>query len=108
MAYVEVELRGENAVAVVQEKAVAVVSWYRFAQLLQGPLRRGMRRDIGMQNAAGRMFHHDQDIEEAKGGCDDHTEVTRDDRLGMIADKGAPGLRGHALAWPSVETLRHV
>src|SRR5262249_35082165 len=43
-----------------------------------------------------------------KGGRDDHEEVTRDDRLGMIADKGAPALRCRALAWPPVERLRHV
>jgi len=48
--------------------------------------------DIGMQNAAGRMFHHDKHVEEAKGGCDDDAEVTRHDRLRMIADKGCPAL----------------
>ena len=37
MADVLVELRGENAVAVMQQEVVAVVRWYGFAQLLERP-----------------------------------------------------------------------
>src|SRR5215831_1952314 len=103
-----VELRGENAVPIMQQKAIGVVSRDRFTQLLQRPRRRRVRRDIGVQHAAGRMFHHDKHIKEAKGGRDDHAEVTRDDRLSMIADKGTPALRCRALAWPPVERLWQV
>src|SRR5215471_4514013 len=108
VSYALVKRLREDTVAVMQEKAVAVVSRYRLTQLLQRPRRRRVHRDIGVQNAVGRMFHHDKHGEEAKGGRDDHAEVTRDDRLGMIADKGAPAVRCRALAWPPVERLRHV
>jgi hypothetical protein len=47
---------GEDTVAVMDEEAVAVIRRYRFAQLLQGPLRRGMRRDVDMEQAAAGVF----------------------------------------------------
>ena len=74
-----------------------MVRWDRFTQLLQRPGRRGVRGHIGMQNPAGRVFHHHKHIEEAKGRRDHHAEVTGDDRLGMIADKGSPALRCRTL-----------
>src|ERR1043166_5687797 len=92
VSYALVKRLREDAVAVTQEKAVAVVSRYRLTQRLQRPRRRRMHHNIGVQHAAGRMFHHDKHVEEAQGGRDDHAEVTRDDRLGMIADKGTPAL----------------
>ena len=45
-----------------------------------------MCRHLGMQNAVGRVFHDDKDIEQAKGRRDD-AEVARNDGLGMIAAK---------------------
>jgi hypothetical protein len=41
------------------------------------------------------MFHHHEDIQEAKRGRDHDAEVARDDGLGMIADKGPPTLGRH-------------
>src|SRR5262249_45410687 len=108
VSYALVKRLREDTVAVMQEKAVAVVSRYRLTQLLQRPRRRRMHRNIGVQNAAGRMLHHDKHVGEARGGRADHAEVTRDDRLGMIANKGAPALRCRALAWPLVVRRRHV
>jgi hypothetical protein len=70
VTYALVKLRGENAVPIMQKEAVAMVSRDRFAELVEGPGSRGMRRDIDMQDATGGMFHHHKDIEQAKGGCD--------------------------------------
>ena len=61
-----------------------------------------------VEYAARGMFHHDKHVEQAKGGRDHHTEVTRDDRLGMMADKGAPVLRGRAFASTMIHALWHV
>src|SRR4029450_2336996 len=73
--YALVKRQRKNAVAVMHEKPAAVVSRNRLTQLLQRPGRRGVRCDIGMQDTAGRMFHHDKHVEEAQGGCDDDAEV---------------------------------
>jgi hypothetical protein len=40
------------------QETVAVVYWYRVAQLLEGPLSGGVLRDIGMQDSAACVFHH--------------------------------------------------
>src|SRR5262249_53750180 len=68
MTYALVKLRGENAVPIMQKEAVAMVSRDRCAELVEGPGRRGMRRDIDMQDAMGGLFHHHKDIKHAKGG----------------------------------------
>ena len=108
VAYALVELLREDAVAVMDEEAVGMVRWNRFAQLLQRPRGRGMRRHIGMEDAAGGMFHDHKHVEEAKGRRDHDTEVTRHDRLGMIAHKGLPALGRHAFPSPRVQALRHI
>jgi hypothetical protein len=51
-----------------------------------------MSGHIHMQNPAGRKFHDDEDVEEAKSRCDHHAEVARNNRLGMIPHKGHPAL----------------
>ena len=61
-----------------------------------------------VEYAPRRMFHHDKDVEQAQGGRDDDAEVTRDDRLGMIAHKGAPALRGRAFTSTMVHAHGHV
>ena len=78
--------------------------WDRLTQLLQRPARRGVRGDIGMENAARGVLHHDQDIEQAKGGCDHDTEITGDDRPGMVADKGPPALGRATVSPPTIQT----
>jgi hypothetical protein len=85
-----------------------MVSRNGFAELLHRPMRCRVRRDIDMQDATGGMFHHDKDIEQAKRGCDDDAEVARDDRPGMVADKGSPTLRGRALPSAMIHALGHI
>ena len=67
-----------------------------------------MCRHMAMEYAARGMFHHDKDVEQAKGGRDHDTEVARDDRLGMIADKSAPVLQSRALASTSIQAFGHI
>ena len=62
-----VKLLREDAIAVMQQASVGMVSGNRFAELLQGPRRCRMRRDIGMQDAARGMLHEDEHVEETKG-----------------------------------------
>ena len=61
--YALVELLGENAVAIMQQKTVTMVSRDGFTQLLQRPVRRRVCRHIAMHNTAGRVFHQDKDVE---------------------------------------------
>jgi hypothetical protein len=67
-----------------------------------------MRRDIGMQHPARGVFHDDKDIEEPRGRRDHDAEVARDDRLGLIADKGPPALERDTVVATTVEVLGHI
>ena len=101
-----VELLRENAVAVMEQKAILMVSRDRFTELLQRPGGGRVRCDIGMQHAAGRMFHQHKHVEQAKSCGDHHAEVTGDNRLGMYfrtvrGDTRTPSLRTSSLAMRS-------
>ena len=106
--YAAVKLRREDAIAIMDEEAIAMVRWDRFAQLLQCPGGCGMRGHIDMQNPACGVFHQHKHVEEAKGRRDHHTEVTGHDRLGMIAHKGPPALRRHTFPSTRVQALRQI
>src|SRR4029450_5633105 len=67
-----------------------------------------MSHHIAVKHAARGVLHHHKDVEEAKGGGDHHTEITRDDRLRMIAYKRLPALGGPAMPLTGVHTLGHV
>ena len=54
--YMLVELRRGDAIAVMYEETVGMVSRDRFAQLLESPLGQGVCGYVGMQAAAGRMI----------------------------------------------------
>jgi hypothetical protein len=96
-----IELLGEDAVPVMDQEAVAVVSWDRFAQLLHRPVGCWVLGHMDMQDSAAGVFHHHKHIERLEGGCDHYAEITGDDRLGMIAHEGEPALRRDVLM-PSV------
>ena len=108
VTYALIKLLGENAVAVMEQETVGMVSGNCFAQLLQGPRRCRMRRDIGMHDAARGMVHDDEYVEEAKGCCDHHAEITGHDGLGMIAHKGLPSLGRRAFPSPRVQALGQI
>src|SRR5712691_7392069 len=108
VAYALIKLLGENAVAVMNQEAVGMVSGNRFAQLLEDPRRGRIRRDIGMYDTARGMFHNDEDIEKAKGCCHHHAEVTCDDRLGMMTHKSLPSLRRRAFPSTRIQALGQI
>jgi hypothetical protein len=61
-----VKLGRENAIAIMDEKAVTVVGRDGFAQLLQSPGSRGVDCDITVHNPPGLMFDDYQDIEQSE------------------------------------------
>lgn len=93
-----IKLQGEDAIPVMQEKAIGVVSRDRLAQLLHGPLRGGVCGDVAVQEAPCRVFHDHKNVQQVKGRRDDHTKVAGDNGLGMVPDKGGPALGCHAAA----------
>ena len=105
MAYALVELLGEDGIAVMEQETRGVIGWDRLTQLLQRPPCRGMCGHVGMQNPASRVFHDHKDVEEPKRHRDHDAEVTGDDRLGMVADKGPPALRRDAVMPPRSRRL---
>ena len=54
-----IELRGEDAIAVVNDEPVALVSGNALAELLQCPFRRGMLRHIEVDDSARSHLHHE-------------------------------------------------
>jgi hypothetical protein len=106
--YALIALVGEDTIAVMDQEAGAMVSWDRFMQLLQGPVFGGMVGYMRMENPAAGVFRHDKHIEEAKRGRDHHAEIAGDDRLGMIAHKGAPALRWDASMSSMVQARGHI
>jgi hypothetical protein len=103
-----VELRREDAIAVMYEVTVGMVSRDRFAQLLESPLGDGVYGYVGMQATADRMIGDDKHIEAAKAGCDHHTEIIRHDRLRMVADLDPPALRRGAIMLTTAQRLEHI
>ena len=87
MAHTLIKRLGIAAVSVMNQEAVAKVRWHRVTQLVEGPRQNEMGCRIDVQDPAGGMFHHDQQIQEAKRGRDQHTKVTRHDRPPMILTK---------------------
>src|SRR5919106_132880 len=87
MPYTLVNCFGENGISVMDEHAVCMVSRDRFTELLYGPLRSGMRRDVDVNESATGEFNHHEHIEHAEGRRDHHTEVTGHDALGVITDE---------------------
>ena len=74
------------------QEAIRVIGWKRFAELLHGPLRSRMRRDIDVKESAARILNDHKHVEHAKRRRDYHTEITGHYALGMIADERGPGL----------------
>ena len=89
MTHAVINCFGENRISVMNENAVRVVSRNSFAELLNDPLSRRLCGHIDMKQLSTRMFNHHKHIEDTEGRDDCDAEVTRNDALGMIADKVA-------------------
>src|SRR5215831_17861889 len=108
MTHALIDVFGENSIPVMDEHAVGMISRDCFSELLHGPRRRGMSRDIDMQEPSARMLNHHKNIENAECRRDCHAEVTRDNALSMITHKCGPALRLTAFAWTADAVTRHV
>src|SRR5215469_13074616 len=87
-----VELMSEDAIAIVDDEAIGMVTRQRFPELLQCPFRRGMGRGVEVENLAGSNLHDDENIEGPEGGGNHHEEVAGHHDLSMVADEGQPTL----------------
>ena len=92
VAHTLVELLREDAIAVMDQELVGMVSGNRFAKLLECPRCSGMGRHMGVEDTTRGVFHHHKHVEQTKRGCDHHAEVACHDRLGVVADKRPPAL----------------
>src|SRR5215469_14967894 len=70
-----VDLRSEDTVPIVDDEAIGVIARQRFPELLQRPFRRGMVRDIVVDNPPRFYLHDDEDVEDTECGGDHHEEV---------------------------------
>ena len=78
-----------------------------FPKLLQRPFRRRVGGHIALQDTSRPEFEHHKHVKELEFGRDCNHEVTRDDRIGMIAHECRP-VRGRRssrstiipLPWP--------
>ena len=64
-----VELGRENAIAVMDKKAAAMVGWDGFAELLQCPRCCGVGCYIAVHNPSRLVFDNDQDVEHTETGA---------------------------------------
>jgi hypothetical protein len=67
-----------------------------------------VRRHIHVQDTTRRVFHKHKDVEEPRGRRHHHTEVTGDDRLSTVADKGPLALGRDAVVPTTIEALGHI
>ena len=58
-----VDLRSEDAIAIMDEEAVRMIAGQRFPELLQRPCRRGMGRNVLVENLAGSNLYDEEDVE---------------------------------------------
>jgi hypothetical protein len=83
-----IESMGEDGVVVVEDNPVTMVRRYSFAQLLEGPGCGGMGRRVDVNHSTSSMFHHDKHIKNSKSGGHCNAEVTSDNGVGVIPEKG--------------------
>jgi len=93
---------------VMDQDAIRMIGWNRFAELLHGPLSGGMRRDLDVDESTARLFNDHKYIENAKCCRDRHTEIVRHNVFSLVADKGGPALRGAAFVRTSHTVAGHI
>ena len=75
------------------------------AELLRGPRRGRMRRDIQVDDAAAGVRQYDEHKQNAEGGGRNREEVDRGELGDVIGEDGTPRLRRRTTGTP--EVLRH-
>jgi hypothetical protein len=87
-----VDFLSEDTVPILDNEAVGMFARQRFPELLQRPFRRGVGRDVVVENPAGSDLHDDEDVQGPEKRSNHHEEVAGHHDLGMVADKGQPAL----------------
>jgi hypothetical protein len=87
-----VESSGEDGVVIMEDKPVSMVRRYSLAQLLEGPGGSWMSGHVKVNKAARSVFHNHQHVKQPESRARDDAEVTGDDGVGVILQKGGPSL----------------
>lgn len=98
-AYTEISQRavhggGEDAVPIVDQKAIGMVEREKFAELLGGPFGGMVVRDIEVQNSPGAGLHRHKQVQNPKGRRDRSEKIASHNGLCVILHKCAPPLAG--------------
>jgi hypothetical protein len=83
-------IRSIDPITIPDEEARRAVPGPRLAELLCGPRRRRMRRDVHVDDAAAVMRQHDEHEQHAERGGRDREEVDGGELGDLIGEKGAP------------------
>jgi hypothetical protein len=75
---------GEDAIAIMDEKAVGMIGRYGFAQLLKCPGSGGVGSHIGMQDFPARMLNNNKHIEHAETQGNGDTEIAGHHGLSVV------------------------
>ena len=87
-----VQASREDAVPVVDQVPIGVVESNDLPQLLQGPCRTRVRRDVDAHQSAAAVLDDHEHVEQSECRRDRDEEVTGDDRVRVIAQEGRPTL----------------
>jgi len=87
-----VQFPREDAVPIMDQESIRMVTWKCLLELLQCPFRSRVGGDVVMENSSRSEFHDHEYAQGAESGCDDDEKVTRHDHLGMVVDEGQPTL----------------
>jgi hypothetical protein len=86
------------SIAVTEQIPWCTIPGESFEKLPRGPFLRGKGSDREVKRTSAIMVENQEDEEEFEGNCWDKEEVYGDEVLGMVVEKGAPGLRGRFAA----------
>src|SRR5215471_11040942 len=87
-----VDIRREDAVAIVDDETIRMIARQRLSELLHRPFRLGVGRDVVVENLVGSDLHDHEDVEGTEWGGDHHEEIASHHCLGVVVDEGQPAL----------------
>jgi len=100
-----VQPRRVDVIPIVEHEPVAMRGRQDLPELLQGPGGGRVGGGVDAEQAATADLKRDKDVQEAERCGDHETEVTGDERLGVIPDERRPQLPGPAGLVSSAPTL---
>ena len=84
--------RREDAIAIMDEKAIRAIQRQTVPELLNRPFRRGVVGEIPVHDPAGADVEENEDVQPLKGGRHHDEEVAGEYGAGMIAQERGPRL----------------